>query len=171
MHRRVAIIGNGGGGKSTLARAMARAWELPLLEVDAVQFGPDWERLPAADVAERLAEVQAGERWIIDGFGPWPTIEERAARADLLVLVDLPLWVHFWWAAERQLAAAAGQDVYGPRGAPPTRTLFRSIGWVHDELRPKLLDLVARHRARPGIAVRVLTTPDEVTDFGRAVGA
>jgi adenylate kinase family enzyme len=160
--QRIAIIGNGGGGKSTLARGLARAWSLPRIEVDDVQFGADWGPLPAADVARALREAQAGERWIIiDGFGPWETIEERAARADLLVLVDLPLWVHCWWAAERQLAAARGEPVYGARAAPPTRDLFRAIGHVHEVLRPRLLALVERHRER----ARVLTTPEQVTAF------
>jgi hypothetical protein len=32
----------------------------------------------------------------------------RLARANAIVLVDTPLWMHFWLAAERQIAWAQG---------------------------------------------------------------
>ncbi|MEQ1933797.1 MAG: AAA family ATPase, partial [Fimbriimonadaceae bacterium] len=79
--KRVMIIGNGGGGKSTLAHALAESTGLPLYEVDPIQFQPNWQRTPLEEVREKLQEIQAQDNWIIDGFGPWDCIEARASLA------------------------------------------------------------------------------------------
>ncbi len=47
--RRVAVIGNAAGGKSTLARALASVQGLPHHEVDAILWKPDWTAVPEAD--------------------------------------------------------------------------------------------------------------------------
>jgi hypothetical protein len=60
---------------------------------------------------ERNRAVTATERWIIDGWGPRPSIEERMKLSDTLLFVDLPLWMHFWLAAERQISVAELRDV------------------------------------------------------------
>ena len=44
--RRVAIIGNGGGGKSTLARRLASQIACPCIEIDAVLWQPEWRLAP-----------------------------------------------------------------------------------------------------------------------------
>ena len=79
---RVMIIGNGGGGKTTLAYKLAECYQLSLTEIDALQFQPSWQRTPDADLRRAIGQVQRSERWLIDGFGPWDQIEERAQLAD-----------------------------------------------------------------------------------------
>ena len=165
------VIGNGGGGKSTLARALSGAWDLPWIEVDRIQFAPGWVRVADDEVRSALAAVHRTERWLIDGFGPWDSIVERFARADTLIWVDHPLWVHFWWAAERQIAVALGQPrLGGPEGcdlSEVTRQMFEAIGRVHDELRPRLLDLVDRHRE--GRTVHEIRSPEALDAFIGAI--
>ncbi len=112
---KVMIIGNGGGGKTTLAFQVAEAHGLPLLEIDTIQFHSGWARTAESEVRQAIQTVHATDRWLIDGFGPWDQIEERARLADTIIFVDHPIWVHFWWACERQIAAALGeQRVGGP---------------------------------------------------------
>jgi adenylate kinase family enzyme len=93
---RVAIIGNAGGGKSTLGRRLAARYDLPLFSVDQVQWQPNWIPAPPEELARELDHIASGERWIIDGWGPWTSIEQRFNAADTIVFIDLPLWVHFW---------------------------------------------------------------------------
>src|SRR2546430_15578157 len=100
--QRIAVIGNGGGGKSTLARELGRHLSLPVYEVDEVQWLSGWRRAPLDAVAQTLEGWAADDAWIIDGFGPWRGIDRRVGRADTIGYVDLPLRPHLWWAAKRQ---------------------------------------------------------------------
>jgi adenylate kinase family enzyme len=86
---RIAIVGCSGGGKSTLARALAARLGPPVIHLDVIYWKPGWT--PGDREATR-AEVEAAvsaERWICEGN----FIEASAlrfARADTIVWVDLP---------------------------------------------------------------------------------
>lgn len=99
---RIAIIGNGDGGRSTLARELGDRLGLSVCEVDRIQWRPGWHRAPLDEAAQILDDWAAREAWIIDGFGPLPTIERRFDRADTIIHVDFPFWRHLWWSTKRQ---------------------------------------------------------------------
>lgn len=102
--RRIAVIGNSGGGKSTLARRVAGKFELPYHEVDALLWEPGWVLKPVEAYEAAHDRVLAEESWVIDGLGRLETLPRRLARATHVVLIDMPLWRHFSLAAQRQLA-------------------------------------------------------------------
>ncbi|HEX6817786.1 MAG TPA: hypothetical protein VF120_05380 [Ktedonobacterales bacterium] len=146
---RVAVIGNAGGGKSTLARKLAAAHGLPLHEVDLLQWRPDWTPAPPDEVAAAYDQILADDAWIIDGWGTWDAVEKRFDLADTVILVDLPLWVHYWWSAQRLIAAATGEQPESPPGCPwlPVgERLFKLIWDIHQEMRPRLLAMVEMQR-------------------------
>ncbi|MCA9839874.1 MAG: hypothetical protein KC422_23400 [Trueperaceae bacterium] len=161
------IIGNGGGGKTTLAYKLAECYQLSLTEIDALQFQPSWQRTPDADLRRAIGQVQRSERWLIDGFGPWDQIEERAQLADTIIFVDHPIWVHFWWACERQIAAALGQErLGGPADCDlrdVTKLMFETLWRVHEEMRPKLLGLVERYQSSKHIIW--IKSPEELDKY------
>jgi adenylate kinase family enzyme len=166
MHN-VMIIGNGGGGKTTLAYRVAEAYALPLVEIDTLQFQPQWQRTSEAELREHVVAAQATARWVIDGFGPWDLIEERAALADTIIFVDHPIWVHFWWACERQIAAARGEPrLGGPSDCDlgeVTKQMFETIWWVHEHLRPKLVTLVEAYQSTKQVVW--IRSPEELEAF------
>lgn len=88
--RRVAIIGSPGSGKSTLARTLRDLTGLPLHYLDMLWHLPDGSHVTRAAFDAAHAELVSQERWIIDGTY-LRTLPERIARADLVVLLDLPL--------------------------------------------------------------------------------
>ncbi len=164
---RVMIIGNGGGGKTTLALRLTKSTGLPLTEVDCIQFQAGWTRTPTEQVTNELAAIQSGDRWIIDGFGPWDSIEARAGLSDTIIFVDHPIWIHFWWACERQVAAAKGEKRIG---GPPdcdlrdvTKLMFETLWRVHEELRPKLVELVEKHQTAKNVIW--IRSPEELDSF------
>ena len=149
---RIAVIGNGGGGKSTLSKRMAKRWRLPRTEVDDLQFALDsWERVPVEQVTQRLRAIQQGPRWLIDGFGPLDVIQERLALADRVVFIDLPLWQHYTWAAERLIASHQGAKPMGNRPPQDTATLFQIIWRVHQEIRPLFLEWTRAHQGKTDV--------------------
>ena len=100
--QRVAVIGNGGGGKTTLSRRLGRALDIPVYHIDSIQFQSGWRYTPAAECDRALNDVAAGDTWLIDGFGSRPVIERRLCAADAVVFVDFSIWTHYWWALKRQ---------------------------------------------------------------------
>jgi len=161
---RIAIVGNAGGGKSVLARALGEALGLPVHTVDDVQWRPGWTRAPLDEVAAAHAAWLVGPRWVIDGWGSWELMAERFAAADTIVLVDFPLRVHYRWAIKRQLECAVGlRRDWPPPGCaalPITRELLRLMKRVHLEMRPRLVVLLDEPKLREKVVT--LRSPREL---------
>jgi len=96
LGRRILVWG--GGGKSTLARALGRKLGMPVIELDALSWLPDWvERDQQEFRALTLRTVEeCGKAWIIDGQYTSLLGGELLARADTLIWLDLPWRVIFW---------------------------------------------------------------------------
>jgi len=65
--KKVAVFGNAGGGKSTLARKLAELTRLPLYVVDMMQFRPGGTAVPQDEFLKAHAELLRRDAWIIDG--------------------------------------------------------------------------------------------------------
>jgi hypothetical protein len=164
---RIVIIGNSGGGKSVLARRIAGELELPLIEVDALLWQPGW-RLKATDVYDREHELLiAQDRWVLEGLGSRASIPRRLRRATHVVLVDMPLWVHFWLAAERHDDWLAGRLEHPPAGSrepAPLKGLFQTIAEVDCDWLPEIRRLVSDEE-RWGKPVFRLAALEELNSF------
>ncbi|MDF1794258.1 MAG: hypothetical protein P1U88_20260 [Thalassobaculaceae bacterium] len=160
---RIAILGNAGGGKSTLARRLASEHGLPYAEVDSFLWTPDWELTPEAEYEARHGAVLAGERWMLDGMGRLGSLDTRFERATAVILVDLPLWQHYWLAAERQAAWAAGtaQETPGGHGKrPETRELFEFMWTVDRDVMPQIRAAVAKAEGSGTSVYRITDVAD-----------
>jgi adenylate kinase family enzyme len=100
--QRVLVIGSPGAGKSTLSHALAKRTGLPLNHLDKLFWLPGWVERDRDEGRAELAQVLAGERWIIDGnYGS--TLPMRLERADTVVWLDYPTWLCLarvfkrWW--------------------------------------------------------------------------
>ncbi|MDJ0718646.1 MAG: hypothetical protein QNJ54_31210 [Prochloraceae cyanobacterium] len=145
MGGRIMIIGNAGGGKSILAKQLSGGKNLPLYRLDSLQWNPGWIPTPKEEFERLHNELIAKNMWIIDGFGSWESIERRCAAADTIILVDHPLWIHYWWAIKRQfmcLFSPRPDFVEGCPMLPMTGKLLKMIWQIHKQLRPKLIDLI-----------------------------
>ena len=86
---RICIVGPSNSGKSTLARAIARARGLPAIHLDQLYHRPgtQWQpRAPGDFAALHQAAIDA-PCWVIDG-GYAQCLEPRLERATGLVLLD-----------------------------------------------------------------------------------
>ena len=99
--KKVAVFGNAGAGKSTLARRLAELTQLPLYVIDKMQFRDGADAVPHEEYLKAHADLLRQDAWIVDGFGNVATAWERFAEADTLVYIDLPLVTHHWWVTKR----------------------------------------------------------------------
>jgi adenylate kinase family enzyme len=170
---RVVIIGNAGAGKSTLARRIAARRGLRHVEIDRFLWQPGWVPAPEATYRRLHDGAIAGEAWVIDGLGMLASVPARMARATEVILVDMPLWMHFWLAAERQLAWSHSKLEHAPGGIvdmPPTRALFETIWEVDRTWMPQVRRLCAEAEAR-GTSVLRLSSVDELSRFTDTIAA
>jgi adenylate kinase family enzyme len=142
--KKIAVAGNAGAGKTTLSLRLAEIYHLPLVHVDLIQFDEKMNLRPAAAALQHLREIQEGEAWIMDGYGPLDLIEKRFELADRVVFIDWPLWRHYWWSTKRLIKQFAA----GKFSWPYTLKLYRTILKVHRGMRPQLLKIFARENLK-----------------------
>lgn len=144
--KRVAVFGNAGGGKSTIARRLAELTGLPLYVVDMMQYTAGGVEVPQHEFLQAHADLLRRDKWIIDGFGSVALSWERFAAADTLVYVDLPLLIHYAWVTKRHIKGLFAEPRGWPEGSPlwrSTLSSYRVIPLCHRHLTPKYRRLVA----------------------------
>lgn len=144
--RKVAVFGNAGGGKSTLARQLAEVTQLPLYPVDTMQFKLGGDKIPHAEYLKAHKELLSRDAWIIDGFGCVASAWERFSAADTLVYVDLPLFTHCRWVTKRLLRGLFVDPEGWPENSPmwsSTMSSYRVLWLCHRRLTPRYRQLVA----------------------------
>ncbi len=65
--RRINIVGTSGSGKTTVARQLAKILGHPLIEMDRLYWGADWQPVDDDQFFENLERQTSGEQWIVDG--------------------------------------------------------------------------------------------------------
>lgn len=92
---RLVLVGTTGAGKTTLAKRIARALDVPHVEFDGIRHGPNWTETPDDMFKEVLRRRLQGDRWVADGnYGfardvVWP-------KATTVVWLDYPFPVVMW---------------------------------------------------------------------------
>lgn len=97
---KVIVIGCPGSGKTTFAEKLNKCTGLPLYYLDAIWHKPDKTHISREEYDERLSEIFAMPRWIIDGNYK-RTIEARIKNCDTVFLFDLPTEVCIQGATDR----------------------------------------------------------------------
>lgn len=164
--RRVAIFGNAGGGKSTLARQLAAITGLPLHVIDKLQFREGGEAVPHDEYLKRHGDVLAQETWIIDGYGDPATVWERCSLADTLIHIDLPLRVHYWRVTKRLISGLFADPEGWPKNSPlwrSTMSSYKVIPLCHRYMTPKYRQLAIDHASSKRVAH--LRSPRQVKAF------
>ena len=145
--KRVAIFGNAGGGKSTLAGELAAITGLPLTVIDKLQCPSGGVRIPHEQYLRAHAALLASDEWIIDGYGCSRSVWQRLDAADTLIHVDLPLSVHTLGVTKRLVTGLFAAPVGWPENSPIVGSSIESykVLWpCHRRLTPKYRSYVAK---------------------------
>jgi adenylate kinase family enzyme len=122
--------------------------------------------IPSPMYFHEHAKIIAQDAWILEGLGHQDSIAERLARSTEVVLIDLPLWMHFSLAAERQIKEQLGTSPGGFVEMPRTTELFRAM-WEFDQTWLPALRSMCRNAELEGKAVTRLTSLDEIHAFAK----
>jgi adenylate kinase family enzyme len=170
--KRVAIFGNAGAGKSTLAKRLASATGLPLYPIDLLAFRVGGGAVPHDEYLSAHADLLTKDEWIIEGYGCVPSAWERFAKADTLVYIDLPIATHYWWVTKRAIKGAFVNPEGWPENSPiwsSTVSSYKVVWRCHRRLTPRYRQFVAESAVRK--QVHHLRSPREIATFVKGLGA
>ena len=147
---KIAVIGNACGGKTILSRRLSEMYQLPLVHVDRLQYTENLQLRAFRETIQILTQEQNQTAWVIDGYGPLDILEERLKLSDAIVMIDLPIWRHYFWAIKRVL-----KNIFLVQRSelPPNSSerniqhivkLFKTIRQVHTKMRPEMLRILNR---------------------------
>lgn len=147
--KRVMIVGGPGSGKSTLARHLGEQMDLPVHHMDHIHHLPNWKPRPMAEKHGMAHAIEATDAWVFEG-GMSSTYDSRAARADTLIWLDLPVMLRFWrvvarlWRYHGQRRPDMAEGCVESVGAH-TWEFFVWIFQTRISQRNKIAELVERH--------------------------
>lgn len=98
--RRILVIGNSGGGKSTLARRLGEKLGLPVVHLDVLFWKPGWTESETEEFRARTATALDGDGWVCDGDFR-ASYDLRMPLADTIVWLDQPVWLCLFRAIRR----------------------------------------------------------------------
>lgn len=102
MHKKIAIIGNAGAGKSTLAIKLQNKLNLPLYHLDQYFWKPGWQE-PDRNEFEKIHHKLCDQpSWIIEGMAI-RFFEYRARQADIIIFLDVPTYKCFYRVFKRTI--------------------------------------------------------------------
>jgi adenylate kinase family enzyme len=92
--RKIAVIASASGnGKTTLGRQLAERLAVPFIEMDALVHGPGWVETSDDDLRAQVEPVIASGGWVIDGSYRGKLGDLVLDGAEVIVWLDLPMWV------------------------------------------------------------------------------
>ncbi len=160
---KIAVFGKPGGGKSTLAQQIATTANLPLQQLDLLQYEKGGAKVQDEEFLQRLTGALARESWVIDGFGTPKAFEAMLRAAEVLVYVERSTLTHYWWVTKRLLKSPFVQPLGWPEGSPMLKSTLSSYRFLrlsnrlwNPAFKAKLLAL------RPGKRVYVVRWQSDV---------
>jgi len=93
---RLHVWGNSCAGKSTLAENIGQALDIPVVELDALNWEADWVSVRDTNPEEFINRVTGackGDRWVVAGSYSHTSLEHIWPKVQTVIWLDLPRWL------------------------------------------------------------------------------
>lgn len=173
LGHRICIYGR--GGKTSLSRALGEMIGLPVIELDAIFWLPNWVQRDTADMLEivetRISDAKDG--WIMDGN--YSKIRPHVLPlADAVIWLNLPRWLTTLRIAKRTLSNVVRRNRICGENYETLRTALsrNSIIWYTAIHGKTSQTRIGRELADPSVAAKVyeIRTYRELRNFYRYCG-
>ena len=162
--RRILIVGNSGGGKSTLARRLGEKLGLPVIHLDVLFWKPGWVERDDDEFRANVAKTLEAPAWITDGNfgGTWAL---RMPLADTIIWIDQPRLLCLFRAIWRIVQYRRGDRPDMAEGCHESIDLkFYRFIWTYDaKVRPRLEIALATYGAQARVIH--LQSDHEIANF------
>ena len=162
--KRVMVVGGPGSGKSTLARQLGDITGLPVQHMDMIHWSPGWVERSKPEKIALVSAVERSDAWILEG-GLSVTYDNRAARADTLVWLDLPVVLRLFRVFKRRWQYRGGKSRPDLPENCPEKIDWDFFWWILSTVRAqreKIADAVAK---APHLTIHHLKSRAEVRAF------
>src|SRR5438105_3043002 len=148
--KRIAIIGNAGSGKSTVANQLHQILKLPVFHLDKYFWKPNWVRTDPDEYKRIHDSLCDQDEWIIDGIN-LRVLEYRVQRADIIIFLDIPRYICFWRIFKRTIKNYGKETPSSALGCPERINweFVKFLIWVWNFKRdypPKIIALLDRYK-------------------------
>ena len=99
--QRIMIVGLPGAGKSTFARKLAHALQLPCYSIDRYYWKPNWKKYTVPEWMEIHRSLIEQPAWVIEGCAIKSSFMERFARSELVIYFKIPRGICLWRMVKR----------------------------------------------------------------------
>ncbi len=102
--KKITICGVPASGKSTLANKIGSGLGIPVYHLDKISWKDGGVFASQEEIIGKVSEILEKSEWIIEGSLPRSkTFDMRIREADIIILLDVPIWLILWRQTKRFL--------------------------------------------------------------------
>jgi len=174
LKRKILILGSIASGKTILARRLGKAFELPVIHVDSLEFNTDLSKKNIDLIRTNLKSALDRPEWILDGHGPLDMLPSHLKSADCIVFIDFPYRWNVLWLIKRQMCSLFRPRPEMPKGANEWNwnhfiKMLQTLQKQHQLMNPELLRILQRPENQSRLIH--VKTPSDLDEVVRVISS